>query len=786
MTQFIGKFSETFAKHTNNIHLNSILASILETGVLNQYANDNLDNISKTILLNKLGTINFIQENNEEILSKIFMNINDPFITEVNFLMALLNVEDNDVKNTLKIIDYFLNLDNLKLFLEEKLKTEKNVWENNDIVSLYSQKIKGRKILFRNKESMKMRLFLLKKHMNNVIIHSNPKMGKTSIVESLADDFDIYKIEIKKIFLNEKNPNLKLFEILNNINGILYFDELDTLTPKIRDSIILPLDKKIIVECYTDQLKELMKDDLVISKHFNLLEVEETQDFETFKIVQNIVSTLGINISDEIINIIIENSTKFIHNEKQPAKAINFIDDILSLIKLKKEKNIDLKLNEYQNEILKIKSILEIMEIKNELPDDINEFSNKLGKAIDKLNDRNEEVKTELLNIENFNEIKNNLNNLKDKYEFSKINNDVTIAEIKKIKNEIVLLNNIFKEAYQEIEHLNVVTEDIVYNLIEEKSGIPINTQKNNLDKFKNMEDELNSRIKGQERAVAIVSATIKRAQVGLNDSNRPLGVFMFLGTTGVGKTYLAKELSKFIFEKETLIRFDMSEYMHDFNVSKLFGAPPGYVGYQNGGQLTEAVKKNPYSIILLDEIEKAHVRIFDAFLQVMDDGRMTDGKGETIDFTNTIIIMTTNHASEIITSCANSNESYKEIKSKVYDNLKGKFRPEFLNRFDDKIIFNTLDDEKLLSIIDIMIKDFQKNIRQKYKIFLKIDEEVNNFILDNIDEIHYGARPIKRYIEKNLVRLITNFIFNKGNIDSIKGQEILLTIENNRLILKD
>jgi len=304
-------------------------------------------------------------------------------------------------------------------------------------------------------------------------------------------------------------------------------------------------------------------------------------------------------------------------------------------------------------------------------------------------------------------------------------------------------------------------------------TGIPVNKlMEGEKEKILHLEDSIKSRVVGQEEAIKSISESIIRARAGLNDPNRPMGSFIFL----VGKTYLAKTLALNLFDDEhNMIRIDMSEYMDKFSVTRLIGAPPGYVGYEEGGQLTEAVRRKPYSVILLDEIEKAHPDVFNILLQLLDDGRLTDSKGKVVNFKNTIIIMTSNLGSEYIVEDPQVGEATKKI---VIDNLKSRFKPEFINRIDDIIVFKALDKDSVRNIISLIIKDINNRLKDKY-IQLEFEPEAIDYIIDKSYDLVFGARPIKRYLQKEVETNLAKLIL-KGDV--VEGDTVNVRIENDTL----
>ena len=330
----------------------------------------------------------------------------------------------------------------------------------------------------------------------------------------------------------------------------------------------------------------------------------------------------------------------------------------------------------------------------------------------------------------------------------------------------------------------NKVTEEEITKIISRWTGIPVTKlMEGEREKILNLDKILHKRVIGQEEAVEKVTEAIMRSRAGISDPRRPIGSFMFLGPTGVGKTELAKSLAESLFDDEhNMIRIDMSEYMEKFSVSRLIGAPPGYVGYEEGGQLTEAVRRKPYSVILFDEIEKAHPDVFNILLQVLDDGRVTDSQGRTVDFKNTIIILTSNLGSDFILEGINQDgEISDEAKEKVEGLLKRSFRPEFLNRLDEIVFYKPLKKDEIGNILDLLVVDLNKRLDDKH-ISLELTENAKTYLIDNGYSQTYGARPLKRFVQKKLETLMAKLILEQKIMPNSK---VVIDCENNELVLK-
>ena len=384
------------------------------------------------------------------------------------------------------------------------------------------------------------------------------------------------------------------------------------------------------------------------------------------------------------------------------------------------------------------------------------------------------------------------------KEEIEQVNNEIQIAQrnydlnkaaelqygrLPQLKKQLAELEE--KEGTKEksLVHENVSEEEIA-GIVSKWTGIPVSRlTESERNKTLHLADALHQRVVGQNEAVELVSDCIIRSKAGIKDPTKPIGSFLFLGPTGVGKTELAKTLAQALFDNEAnIVRIDMSEYMEKHSVARLIGAPPGYVGYDEGGQLTEAVRRKPYSVVLFDEIEKAHPDVFNVLLQVLDDGRITDSKGKTVDFKNTILIMTSNIGSAYLLDGIDENgEITEETKERVFEELKLHFRPEFLNRLDETILFKPLSKDNIDNIIDLLVKDLNKRLAEK-ELSLVITEEAKKYIVEHGYDPVYGARPLKRYLQKNVDTLVARLIL-AGNV-SVE-ETITIDVENNRLTAK-
>jgi len=532
-----------------------------------------------------------------------------------------------------------------------------------------------------------------------------------------------------------------------------------------------------------NEYRKYIEKDGALERRFQKVQVTEPTVIDTITILRGLKSRFevyhGVNIKDKALIAAATLSDRYITSRFLPDKAIDLVDEACATIKVQME-SVPTELDTLTRKIMQLE--IEKEALKKEKDDisknrltDINNLLKELKEQEEKISKNWEEEK--------------NINNLisKKKEEIASSNYKLEIAEnnydletaarlrhgiIPKLETELLELQ---KQNKSDILS-DTVTEEDIASIISKWTSIPI--QKlvgSEKDKLLNLETNLKKRVIGQDEAIKLVSDAIIRARAGIKDPNRPIGSFIFLGPTGVGKTEIAKSLAYELFDDEKhIIRIDMSEYMEPHSVARLIGSPPGYVGYDDGGQLTEAVRRNPYSIVLFDEIEKAHKDVFNILLQILDDGRITDSGGRTVDFKNTIIIMTSNLGSEYIL------ENHENSNDLVMQELKHTFKPELINRIDEIIVFKSLSKDIIINIVDKLIKEVEIRLKDK-NITLSLTTTAKNAIIDNSYDINFGARPIKRYIQRNIESLIANNII----LDKIKPNSHITIdyIDNNFII---
>lgn len=709
---------------------------------------------------------------------------------------------------------------------ELQINTKKQVNKDEYVLSLYGKDLteaakKGLldPVIGRESEINNLMRVLCRRNKNNPILIGNPGVGKTSIAKLLAQmivvkkvpdslkDFKIISLDLGalvsgtkfrgqleerlSLILQElKDPSQRMILFIDEIHSILTSDRSTADISNILKPLLAEGELRCIGTTTPEKFRETIERDQALNNCFQKIAVNEPSVELSAKILRGIKNKYelhhGIKISEDAVNYSAKLADRYISDKCLPDKAIDLIDEAAAQLKIEFNKKPQI-----------------IIQQENK----INTFEEK----IDNLQDENFDEQEKLLNMKSQSEIKlnvlfDNWNNLRDEMEQLSSLMKEEDKLIKQIKNKS---NNKFADDLDSLDNLEVELSDIENKIkkVEEKfnkinknrnfpfkyqvepddiadviskiTGIPISkVVSNDRKKLVNLEKELSEKVIGQEKAIEAVSAAIRRARVGMKSPKRPIGSFFFMGPTGVGKTELAKSLASALFdEEEALLRLDMSEYMEKNAVARLLGAPPGYVGYEEGGQLTEAIRRKPYSVILLDEIEKAHTEVFNVLLQVLDEGRLTDSQGRTVDFKNTVIIMTSNLAGKLILEHSqNISKSAEQLKKdqqtlddSISNTLSSIFRPEFLNRIDEVVKFDPLSLDELQKIIILQTEDL-KNLLLEQKINIIIDKKVINKIAKDSYEPEYGARPLSRELRRQIenplaAKLLEDNFRNKKNI---------------------
>ncbi len=651
-------------------------------------------------------------------------------VTPIHFFLALLK-STLQVSNILRKygIDYDEVLRKLKEMQERGELDDGNVLAKYTIdLTKMAKEGKLTPLIGREKELQRIIEILTRKTKNNPVLVGDPGVGKTAIVEGLAQRIvkgevpdqlkgkvvlalDMGRILAGTKYRGEFEERLK--SVIDEIKKlgdkvILFIDELHTIVgagaaegAMDAANILKPALARGELRCIgattVEEYRKHIEKDKALARRFQPVYIGEPSEEETIEILKGLRESYekhhGVRITDEALEAAVKLSSRYITERFLPDKAIDLIDEASSKVKLRKSTK-DPRIVEMEEKMKKVEEDIDELTVKS-----------RYKEACEK---------------------KKELFDLKKEYE--------------KMKEEL---------GYKED---NTVTEDDIAKVVESWTGIPATKLvESEREKLLKLEELIHQRIVDQEEAVKVIADTIRKARAGIKDPRRPIGVFLFLGPTGVGKTELAKALAEVLFgSEEALIRIDMSEYMERHSVSRLIGSPPGYVGYEEGGQLTEAVRRRPYSVILLDEVEKANVEVFNVLLQVFDDGRLTDGKGNTVDFKNTIIIMTSNIASDTILRSIEKGEDFEKIEAMVREELKRFFRPEFINRIDSIVIFRPLSMEHVKKIVDIMIRRLEERLKDK-KIELELTERAKEYLARKGYDPAFGARPLRRVIEREI-----------------------------------
>ena len=768
---------------------------------------------------------------------KIAKNMNDEYVSVEHLMLALFDKANSKIKELLRIFNItkkeFIKV--LSGIRGSSRVTSDNPEDTYNVLEKYgldlvkqAREQKLDPVIGRDDEIRNVIRILSRKTKNNPCLIGEPGVGKTAIAEGLAlrivrgdvpealKNSTIFSLDMGALvagakYRGEFEERLKaVLQEVKKSEGriILFIDELHTIvgagkTEGSMDAgnLLKPMLARGELHCIgattLNEYRKYIEKDPALERRFQHVLVDEPTVEDTISILRGLKERYevyhGVQISDSAIIAASTLSHRYISDRFLPDKAIDLIDEACSMIKTEMQ-SMPIELDELSHKITQYQ--IEETALKKEK----DELSIK----------RLEEIKKEISQMQTrFNEMKAKWDNEKDaiskvqklREELEKVNSEIEMAErnfdlnkaaelkygkLPQIQNELKKEEEIANKSKENTLLRTKVTDEEITRIIAKWTGIPISKlMESEREKILNLGNILHKRVIGQDDAVTRVTEAIIRSRAGIQDPNRPIGSFMFLGPTGVGKTELAKALAEALFDDEhNMVRIDMSEYMEKYSVSRLIGAPPGYVGYEEGGQLTEAVRRKPYSVILFDEIEKAHPDVFNVLLQVLDDGRITDSQGRTVDFKNTIIILTSNLGSDIILEGIDNQGNISiEAEEKVNNLLKQSFRPEFLNRLSEIILYKPLKKNEIKQILDLLVLDLNKRLEDK-QININLTPKAKEYLINNGYDSVYGARPLKRFVQKKLETLVATKILEqtilpKSNIKvDFDDKELVVEIE--------
>ncbi|MGM0417472.1 MAG: ATP-dependent chaperone ClpB [Thermodesulfobacteriota bacterium] len=741
-------------------------------------------------------------DNGEDRLKKLFKSNN---LTKDNLLKVLMDIRGNDVITDQNPEDKYQALEKY----------------SKDLTDL-ARKGKLDPVIGRDEEIRRVVQILSRRTKNNPVLIGEPGVGKTAIAEGLArriiegdvaetlKDKRIIALDLGALVAGAKYRGEfedRLKAVLKEIEKaageiILFIDELHTLVgagsaegSMDASNMLKPAlargDLRCIGATTLNEYKKYIEKDTALERRFQPLIIKEPAVEDTISILRGLKEKYevhhGVRIKDSAIVSAAVLSDRYITDRFLPDKAIDLIDESASKIRIEID-SMPAVIDEIQRKATQLE--IEKEALKKEKDEAsakrLEKIESELAELKDDLNEKKGKWQNEKDKIKKVRNIREELERLGiEAQKQERAGNYEKVAEIRYGK-----MNELNKELEKAVQESNaaedsmireeVDTEDIA-GVVSRWTGIPVSKMlESEKEKLVHMEERITKRVIGQDEAVRAVSDAVRRSRSGIQDPDKPIGSFIFLGPTGVGKTELSKALAEFLFDTEnSVIRIDMSEYMEKHAVSRLIGAPPGYVGYEEGGYLTESVRRKPYSVILFDEIEKAHPDVFNILLQILDDGRLTDGHGKTVDFKNTLIIMTSNIGSHVVMEYA--NKDFNEMTEKIGELLRGSFKPEFLNRIDETIVFHNLDKEQTRQIVSIQLKYLKKRLETK-GINLELSDDALDFISEKGYSRDFGARPLKRAIQKYIENPLSLEIL-KGDIPD--GSDVKATLENGEIVFK-
>ncbi len=822
--------------------------------------NDEVDRLPKAqgnVQYHYSNELNQVMINAEDIAK----GMKDEYVSVEHLFLCLFNYADVTIKKI--FAEYQISKEGFLKALSE-VRGNQNVTSDNpeatyDVLNKYGydlvERARERKldpVIGRDSEIRNAIMILSRKTKNNPVLIGEPGVGKTAVVEGLAERIvrgDVpTQLKNKKLFSLDMSSLVagakyrgefeeRLKSVLSEVKKsdgqiILFIDEIHTIVGAggsegaiDAGNILKPMLARGELHCIgattLDEYRKYLEKDKALARRFQPIQINEPSVEDTISILRGIKERYetfhGVKITDGALVAAAELSHRYISDRFLPDKAIDLVDEACAMIKTELD-SMPQDLDAMRRKIMQLE--IEELALKKEEDkasmDRLAELEKDLSELRDEYNSKVSKWKVEKESVDSVKVIKEKLESINK--EIEKAENEANLELASKLKyqdkpqleKEIEAKENRVKEQELTLVH-HKVTEDEIAKVISKWTGIPITKlTSTEREKTLHLAEDLHKRVIGQDNAIDKVANCILRSKAGIKDPKKPIGSFLFLGPTGVGKTELAKTLAYNLFDDENMvIRIDMSEYMEKHTVARLIGAPPGYVGYDEGGQLTEKVRRKPYSVILFDEIEKAHPDVYNVLLQILDDGRITDSKGVTVDFKNTIIILTSNIGSQLLLEGAENpvgfstgeeiktkidasgdlylkvggkskKSEYSFVEQKVMDELKEHFRPEFLNRLDEIIMFKPLTEENISKIADLIISDLNKRLSDK-RISIKLTDKAKKFVIDNGYDPSFGARPLKRFIQASVENIVARAVVeNKVK----EGEEITVDEKNDELVI--
>ena len=764
-------------------------------------------------------------------------HMKDDFVSVEHLMLGLFDAMGNDLKKVLQPFSV-----TKEAFLEVLMKirgnqrvTDQNPEETYDVLNKYGQDLVERAragkldpVIGRDNEIRNVIRILSRKTKNNPVLIGEPGVGKTAIAEGLAlrivrgdvpdnlKDRKIFSLDLGALIAGAKYRGEfeeRLKAVLNEVKKseggiILFIDELHTIVGAGKSdgamdagNLLKPMLARGELHCIgattLNEYRQYIEKDAALERRFQPVLVDEPTGEDTISILRGLKERYevfhGVKIQDQALIAAATLSNRYITDRFLPDKAIDLVDEACAMIRTEMD-SMPTELDEIRRKIMQH----EIEEAALKKEDDklsqahLKDVQQELSQMRDQFNEMKAKWENEKDAISKVQKLREELEQVNAQIERAERDYDLNkAAELKygrlpQLKKQLEEEETIAEKQKESKNSLlrDKVTEEEIARIVGRWTGIPVTKlMEGEREKLLHMDEVLHKRVIGQDEAVEKVSEAILRSRAGIQDPNRPLGSFLFLGPTGVGKTELAKALAEALFDDENnIVRIDMSEYMEKFSVSRLIGAPPGYVGYEEGGQLTEAVRRKPYSVVLLDEVEKAHPDVFNILLQVLDDGRITDSQGRTVDFKNTIIILTSNLGSPIILDGMDANGNISEDARKEVDALlKQQFRPEFLNRLDEIVFYKPLNQKEIFSIVDLLLKKLRKRLEDK-QLELHVTQAAKEYIVAQGYDVNYGARPLKRLIQSKIETLVAKKIIAD---DPAPGTVIEIDYDGKQMICK-